>query len=79
MKHQILQVLLRASKVEPLGPGKICISYLPLAHIFEQVVQMCILFRGGAIGFYRGNTLKLLDDVKVRKDLFLCWCFIANL
>ncbi|CAM6003351.1 unnamed protein product, partial [Sphagnum balticum] len=58
--------LLRASHVEPLGPGKISISYLPLAHIFEQVVHMCVLYRGGAIGFYRGNTLKLLDDVKVR-------------
>ena len=43
------------------------ISYLPLAHVFERVVQMWITYVGGAIGFYAGDTLKLLDDIAVLK------------
>jgi long-chain acyl-CoA synthetase len=39
------------------------ISYLPLAHIFERVVQATLLYYGAACGFYQGDTLKLLDDV----------------
>lgn len=39
------------------------ISYLPLAHIFERVVQATLTYSGAAIGFYQGDTLKLLDDV----------------
>ncbi|KAJ3216540.1 Long chain acyl-CoA synthetase 7 peroxisomal [Dinochytrium kinnereticum] len=39
------------------------ISYLPLAHVFERVVQLILTNSGGRIGFYQGDTLKLLDDV----------------
>ncbi|KAI9102624.1 hypothetical protein DFS34DRAFT_609930 [Phlyctochytrium arcticum] len=40
------------------------ISYLPLAHVFERIVQVCLTYVGGRIGFYQGDTLKLLDDVQ---------------
>ncbi len=43
------------------------ISYLPLAHVFERVVQMWITYVGGSIGFFQGDTLKLLDDIAVLK------------
>ena len=39
------------------------ISYLPLAHVFERIVQAAIVNAGGRIGFYQGDTLKLLEDV----------------
>jgi long-chain acyl-CoA synthetase len=39
------------------------ISYLPLAHIFERVVQATLVYYGAACGFYQGDTLKLLEDV----------------
>ncbi|KAJ3321380.1 Long chain acyl-CoA synthetase 7 peroxisomal [Boothiomyces sp. JEL0866] len=39
------------------------ISYLPLAHIFERVVQTYIIYVGASVGFYQGDTLKLLEDV----------------
>ncbi|KAJ3259675.1 hypothetical protein HK103_001936 [Boothiomyces macroporosus] len=39
------------------------ISYLPLAHIFERVVQAYIIYVGASVGFYQGDTLKLLEDV----------------
>eukprot|EP00164_Ancoracysta_twista_P000625 GFYU01000829.1.p1 GENE.GFYU01000829.1~~GFYU01000829.1.p1 ORF type:complete len:682 (-),score=271.98 GFYU01000829.1:229-2274(-) len=54
-----------------LGPGDVHISYLPLAHMFERIVQ-AVCFNGGtAIGFYQGDPLKLLDDLAVlRPTLF---------
>lgn len=39
------------------------LSFLPLAHIFERAVQATIVYNGAQIGFFQGDTLKLLDDV----------------
>ncbi|KAI8990962.1 hypothetical protein BDF20DRAFT_903877 [Mycotypha africana] len=39
------------------------ISYLPLAHVFERVVEGLMLFRGAAIGYYTGNPATLMDDI----------------
>jgi long-chain acyl-CoA synthetase len=39
------------------------ISYLPLAHMYEQAVHILILDRGAKIGYYSGDPMKLLDDV----------------
>ena len=43
------------------------LSYLPLAHIFETMVEHAILATGGAIGFFGGNIKKLNDDVLALK------------
>jgi long-chain acyl-CoA synthetase len=43
------------------------LSFLPLAHIFERVVQATLVNVGASIGFYQGDALKLLDDVGVLK------------
>lgn len=42
-------------------------SYLPLAHIFETVVQVSIFENGGAVGFFGGNIKQLLDDLATLK------------
>lgn len=39
------------------------ISYLPLAHIYERYLLHACTFKGSAIGFYRGDPLKLKDDL----------------
>uniref|UniRef100_A0A4W5JUX6 Long-chain-fatty-acid--CoA ligase n=1 Tax=Hucho hucho TaxID=62062 RepID=A0A4W5JUX6_9TELE len=39
------------------------ISYLPLAHMFERVVQGVILVHGGRIGFFQGDIRLLMDDL----------------
>ncbi|KAF9405360.1 hypothetical protein BGZ94_003623, partial [Podila epigama] len=41
------------------------VSYLPLAHVFERLVQTIMIAGAARIGFYQGDTLKLLDDVAV--------------
>uniref|UniRef100_A0A8C7UDR5 Arachidonate--CoA ligase n=1 Tax=Oncorhynchus mykiss TaxID=8022 RepID=A0A8C7UDR5_ONCMY len=39
------------------------ISYLPLAHMFERVVEGVILVHGGRIGFFQGDIRLLMDDL----------------
>ncbi len=39
------------------------LSFLPLPHIFERVVQANMLVNGASIAFYRGNPLYLLEDI----------------
>ena len=47
------------------------ISYLPLAHMFERIVQVTCLASGASIGFYRGDVLKLFDDIaELKPTLF---------
>ncbi|CAG8530024.1 11547_t:CDS:2 [Paraglomus brasilianum] len=39
------------------------ISYLPLAHVMERCDEVVVIYSGGKIGYYQGDTLKLLDDI----------------
>ncbi|XP_041759752.1 long-chain-fatty-acid--CoA ligase 1 isoform X3 [Coregonus clupeaformis] len=41
----------------------VLLSYLPLAHMFERVVEGVILVHGGRIGFFQGDIRLLMDDV----------------
>ena len=53
------------------GTQDVHISYLPLAHVFETVVMNFCLYAAAAVGFYQGDTLKLLDDLQaLRPTLF---------
>ncbi|RKP10848.1 hypothetical protein THASP1DRAFT_27387 [Thamnocephalis sphaerospora] len=48
------------------------ISYLPLAHVFERVSIISMIHNGVAIGFYRGDTATLLDDIAaLRPTVFI--------
>jgi long-chain acyl-CoA synthetase len=50
-----------------LGPQSddIHISYLPLAHIYERVSLTSMLHVGVGVGFSRGDTALLMDDIAV--------------
>ncbi|KAI9260714.1 hypothetical protein BDA99DRAFT_551965 [Phascolomyces articulosus] len=50
----------------------IYISYLPLAHVFERAAQGVHVFQGAAIGYYQGDTLKLLDDIAELRPTVFC-------
>ncbi|KAF9930018.1 hypothetical protein BGZ65_005535, partial [Modicella reniformis] len=45
--------------------GDTHISYLPLAHVFERLCQGVMISGAARIGYYQGDTLKLLDDVAI--------------
>lgn len=47
------------------SPADTHVSYLPLAHVFERLCQAVMISGAARIGYYQGDTLKLLDDVAV--------------
>ncbi|KAM9741045.1 long-chain-fatty-acid--CoA ligase 1-like isoform 2-T4 [Menidia menidia] len=51
----------------PLCSSDIHLSFLPLAHMFERVVQGCMLVQGARIGFFQGDIRKLPDDLNTLK------------
>lgn len=48
----------------PQTKDNCAISYLPLAHIYERVAQHTAFAAGTRIGFFHGNALELVDDLK---------------
>ncbi|KAM5271627.1 long-chain-fatty-acid--CoA ligase 5 [Ctenodactylus gundi] len=45
-------------------PDDITISYLPLAHMFERIVQAVVFSCGARVGFFQGDIRLLPDDMK---------------
>ncbi|NXJ63745.1 ACSL5 ligase, partial [Rostratula benghalensis] len=45
----------------------ITMSYLPLAHMFERVVQTVVYSCGAKVGFFQGDIKLLTDDMKTLK------------
>ncbi|KAM6104936.1 long-chain-fatty-acid--CoA ligase 5 [Pterocles gutturalis] len=50
-----------------LTSSDITISYLPLAHMFERVVQTVLYSCGAKVGFFQGDIKLLTDDMKMLK------------
>eukprot|EP00299_Pterocystis_sp_00344_P018298 c9140_g1_i1.p1 GENE.c9140_g1_i1~~c9140_g1_i1.p1 ORF type:complete len:685 (-),score=162.54 c9140_g1_i1:51-2105(-) len=47
------------------------LSYLPLPHMFERLIQFVLFNEGAAIGFFQGDTLKIVEDlIALRPTLF---------
>lgn len=46
-------------------PSDVLISYLPLAHIYQRVAEHGALAAGASIGYFRGDILGLVDDMKL--------------
>eukprot|EP00996_Jenningsia_fusiforme_P002106 NODE_294_length_2501_cov_132.613377_g271_i0.p1 GENE.NODE_294_length_2501_cov_132.613377_g271_i0~~NODE_294_length_2501_cov_132.613377_g271_i0.p1 ORF type:complete len:681 (-),score=130.41 NODE_294_length_2501_cov_132.613377_g271_i0:368-2410(-) len=54
-----------------LNASDVHLSYLPLAHMFERVVEACIWTFGGSVGFFQGDTRQIMDDLKtLRPTIF---------
>ncbi|XP_041638347.1 long-chain-fatty-acid--CoA ligase 1-like [Cheilinus undulatus] len=47
----------------PMSPSDVHISFLPLAHMFERVVQGVMIVHGASIGFFQGDIRLLSDDL----------------
>ncbi|CAL1290484.1 unnamed protein product [Larinioides sclopetarius] len=47
------------------------LSYLPLAHIFGQLVHVIFLMIGARVGFFSGDTSQLLEDIEVLQPTVL--------
>lgn len=46
------------------------LSFLPLAHIYERAISNLCFAIGASIGFYQGDTLKLLNDLETLRPTF---------
>ncbi len=50
-----------------LGPNDVHISYLPLAHIYGRMADQTAISEGARIGYFHGDILGLVDDMKILK------------
>lgn len=48
-----------------VGSKDVHLSYLPLAHIYGRLIDGLALSEGASIGFFRGDILGLVDDMKI--------------
>uniref|UniRef100_A0A8B9YWX6 Arachidonate--CoA ligase n=1 Tax=Buteo japonicus TaxID=224669 RepID=A0A8B9YWX6_9AVES len=68
--HYIMQNLLscmckiNSEKTFMPSSDDVLISFLPLAHMFERVVECVVLCHGARIGFFQGDIRLLMDDLK---------------
>ncbi|CAL8264333.1 unnamed protein product [Lota lota] len=53
--------------VTPCTSSDVHMSYLPLAHMFERVVEGLMLVHGGRIGYFQGDIRLLMDDLVTLK------------
>ncbi|KAJ1549319.1 hypothetical protein HK405_005480, partial [Cladochytrium tenue] len=54
-----------------VGPQDVCISYMPLAHIYERGSIAMEAMVGCKVGFYRGDPKLFMEDIlEVRPTLF---------
>jgi len=56
----------------PMSDKDVHLSYLPLAHIFETLVEVGMMANGAKIGYYQGNVKMLTMDMQEVKPTILC-------
>ncbi|KAF8410610.1 hypothetical protein HHK36_003142 [Tetracentron sinense] len=47
-------------------------SFLPLAHIFDQIFETYCIYKGSSIGFWRGDVRYLIEDIQELKPTMFC-------
>ncbi|XP_038985081.1 long chain acyl-CoA synthetase 4-like isoform X2 [Phoenix dactylifera] len=57
---------------EQFHEDDVYLSYLPLAHIFDRVIEELFIFQGASIGFWRGDIKLLVEDIGVLKPTVFC-------
>uniref|UniRef100_A0A7N1A5R4 Long-chain-fatty-acid--CoA ligase n=1 Tax=Kalanchoe fedtschenkoi TaxID=63787 RepID=A0A7N1A5R4_KALFE len=57
---------------ESLTEKDVYLSYLPLAHIFDRVIEELFISHGAAIGFWRGDVKLLTEDISELKPSIFC-------
>ncbi|GMQ05721.1 hypothetical protein CsSME_00050630 [Camellia sinensis var. sinensis] len=57
---------------EALVVEDVYLSYLPLAHIFDRVIEECFINHGASIGFWRGDAKLLIEDIGELKPTIFC-------
>ena len=62
-----------------LNENDLYISFLPLAHAFERVINTYCMYLGATVAFYSGSPKRLMEDCqKCKPTVFVCVPRIAN-
>ncbi|CAD5223904.1 unnamed protein product [Bursaphelenchus okinawaensis] len=48
-----------------LSNSDVYLSFLSLAHVYEQIMQSIMMYSGCQVGFYGGDMTKLLEDIQL--------------
>ena len=51
--------------INEAGKDDVVLSYLPLAHIYQRLIEHAAFWGGARIGYFHGNPLELVDDLKL--------------
>ncbi|XP_043716866.1 long chain acyl-CoA synthetase 4-like [Telopea speciosissima] len=57
---------------EQLTTVDVFMSYLPLAHIFDRVIEELFIHHGASIGFWRGDVKLMIEDLGELKPTIFC-------
>ncbi|XP_010473705.1 PREDICTED: long chain acyl-CoA synthetase 3-like [Camelina sativa] len=57
---------------EELTSKDVYLSYLPLAHIFDRVIEELFIYEAASIGFWRGDVKILIEDIAALKPTVFC-------
>ncbi|PWA39157.1 AMP-dependent synthetase and ligase family protein [Artemisia annua] len=66
-----VDLLLDSANVS-LNKDDVYLSFLPLAHIFDRLIEECFIHHGAAIGFWRGDVKLLIEDIGELKPTIFC-------
>ncbi|XP_076951068.1 long chain acyl-CoA synthetase 4-like [Bidens hawaiensis] len=55
-----------------LNTQDVYLSFLPLAHIFDRLIEECFINHGASIGFWRGDVKLLIEDIAELKPTIFC-------
>ena len=57
----------------PITDKEVYLSFLPLAHVFERVINLFCMYFGALICFYSGSPRRLLEDsLMCKPTVFVC-------
>ncbi len=45
------------------GAADVAYLYLPLAHVFAQLIQIAVLYLGGTLAYYGGDTRQIIPEI----------------
>jgi long-chain acyl-CoA synthetase len=58
-------------QLDIIEPGDVSYLYLPLAHVFAQLVQISGLYLGASLGYFGGDTKRIIPELQeVQPDYF---------
>ncbi|KAK7264344.1 hypothetical protein RJT34_31951 [Clitoria ternatea] len=64
------QILLLTDKVAT--EDDVYFSFLPLAHVYDQIIETYCIYKGSSIGFWQGDIRFLMEDVQALKPTIFC-------